>query len=144
MNSNLLTKSWIVWHSRDSQSGYRRVRVAISHRRLQTEVKCRGQRVATERVNLFRRKSWVFWWRWVNFYILGAPNYRFSRHSRTGKWYPRATTSPKPREWLSSWRNISHRGQFRQRWCSTTLAREGGGSVSVRLFVAYRIFRVLR
>jgi len=32
---------------------------------------------------------------------------------------------------LASWRKISHRGQFRLRWCSTKLAREGGG-VSVR------------
>ena len=30
---------------------------------------------------------------------------------------------------LASWRKISHRGQFRLRWCSTKLAREG---VSVR------------
>ena len=28
---------------------------------------------------------------------------------------------------LASWRKISHRGQFRLRWCSTKLAREGGG-----------------
>jgi hypothetical protein len=26
---------------------------------------------------------------------------------------------------LASWRKISHRGQFRLRWCSTKLAREG-------------------
>ena len=28
---------------------------------------------------------------------------------------------------LASWRKISHRGQFCLRWCSTKLAREGGG-----------------
>jgi hypothetical protein len=28
---------------------------------------------------------------------------------------------------LASWQKISHRGQFRLRWCSTKLAREGGG-----------------
>jgi hypothetical protein len=28
---------------------------------------------------------------------------------------------------LASWRKISHRGQFRLRWCSTKLAWEGGG-----------------
>ncbi len=28
---------------------------------------------------------------------------------------------------LASWRKISHRGQFRLRWCSTKLAREEGG-----------------
>ena len=34
---------------------------------------------------------------------------------------------------LASWRKISHRGQFRLRWCSTKLAREGGGGgVSVQ------------
>ncbi len=33
---------------------------------------------------------------------------------------------------LASWGKISHRGQFRLRWCSTKLAREGGGGVSVR------------
>jgi hypothetical protein len=32
---------------------------------------------------------------------------------------------------LASWQKISHRGQFRLRWCSTKLAREGGGGVSV-------------
>ena len=30
---------------------------------------------------------------------------------------------------VSSSRNISHRGQFRRRWCSTKMAREGGGAV---------------
>ena len=28
---------------------------------------------------------------------------------------------------LAFWQKISHRGQFRLRWCSTKLAREGGG-----------------
>jgi hypothetical protein len=28
---------------------------------------------------------------------------------------------------LASWQKISHRGQFQLRWCSTKLAREGGG-----------------
>jgi len=28
---------------------------------------------------------------------------------------------------LASWQKISHRGQFRLRWCSTKLVREGGG-----------------
>jgi hypothetical protein len=32
---------------------------------------------------------------------------------------------------LASWQKISHRGQFRLRWCSTKLAREGGGGVFV-------------
>ena len=38
---------------------------------------------------------------------------------------------------LASWQKISHRGQFRLRWCSTKLAREGGGGggVSVQFSV---------
>jgi hypothetical protein len=33
---------------------------------------------------------------------------------------------------LASWQKISHRGQFRLRWCLTKLVREGGGGVLVR------------
>jgi hypothetical protein len=34
-----------------------------------------------------------------------------------------------PERHLASWRNISHRGQFRRRWCSTKLVREGGSAL---------------
>jgi hypothetical protein len=71
----------------------------------------------------------VFWWLGGQFSQRRTPDF--------GDVVARANNTPVPlrrhnRERnLASWQKISHRGQFRLRWCSTKLAREGGGGVSV-------------
>ncbi len=94
-----------------------------------------GQHLAlwrTQHVSVFKchRCREFFGGSGVNFHPVGAPNSQLLRRSCTHNRYPHATTSPK--HTLAYWQKISHRGQFRLRWCSTKLAREGGGSVSVR------------
>jgi hypothetical protein len=69
-----------------------------------------------------------FWSRWVNFYTLGAPNYRLRDVVARAGDSPVRLRRQNPERDLASWQNISHRGQFRRRWCLTKLVREGGSA----------------